>query len=468
MSSVNLVLKTSDLQTTNLEKVIASNTPVYRNIDPPTIETVLTSTYSLRCVAYDSNGIIYVGGNGFIQKYVNNSLIFFAGNGTEGNSPDGGQASNSLIGQVRGISFDSKGNLFFTDFSNSLIRRIDINGVLTTISQTRTPYGLIIDKNDNIYFSSYYDYAIYKIYTTGNITLIAGTYDQRGFSSSQFYGPRQIEFNKNQTFIYVVDFNETIRKVDFNSGFIFTVAGTGNRGISGNGNQATSATLNGAIGVTFDFDDNIFIAEQKTLRKVDLNGIITFISGNYSLSGNSGDGGNIVDATFNYLAGLRTDLQGNILVVDNYNKNIRRIILKEQIEIITLQLPLFWQVNMESLLGNMYNQFDRFKICPQYMAGSTESTKNLVVKLSGLPFQYVYNLGGKNNSTITIGTIKDKSFYSSYSLSPYYNFTRQAMANILIEFYDLENNVKDNTNIDCIFSFNIIGDENFKKIYRLL
>jgi hypothetical protein len=162
---------------------------------------------------------------------------------------------------------------------------------------------------------------------------------------------------------------------------------------------------------------------------------------------------------------------GNILLKFQGGSNSDLTTGIDQIEITPLTpltIPLLWQVNMESLLCNMYNQFDRFKICPQYMSGSTESTKNLVVKLSGLPFQYVYNLGGKNTSTITIGTIKDKSFNSSYSLSPYYSFTRQAMVNILIEFYDLENNVKDNTNINCIFSFNIIGDENFKKIYRLI
>jgi hypothetical protein len=163
---------------------------------------------------------------------------------------------------------------------------------------------------------------------------------------------------------------------------------------------------------------------------------------------------------------------GNILLKFKGGSNSNLTTGIDQIEIIQIPLtllpPLLWQVNMETLLCHLYEKYDRFKICLQYIAGSNDSTKNLVVKLTGLPFQYVYNLGGKNNSTITIGTIKDKSFNSSYSLSPYYSFTRQAMANILIEFYDLENNVKDNTNIDCIFSFNIIGDENFKKIYRLI
>jgi hypothetical protein len=489
MSSVNLVLKTSDLQTTNLEKVIASNTPVYRNIDPPTIETVLTSTYGLRCLAYDSNGFLYVGGNGFIQKYVDNSLIFFAGNGTSGYSGDGGQASNALIGITTDIKFDSNGNLFFCDFNYHVIRRIDINGIITTITGNGTagttqngiqantallnqPHSLIFDQNDNIYFSSYGNKVINKIDTTGIITTIAGTSATSGFTSNTFSTPTQLDFDKNENYLFVADrFNNAIRKVDLNSGVITTVAGNGNNGSSGDGSQATSALLSAPVAVAIDLDGNIIIGEYRKVRKVDLNGVITTIAG----TGNSGNtDGKAIDATIGQVYKLLINSIGNIILADLGNNSIRKIIIKEQIQIITLQQPLLWPVNLESLLCHMYDEYDKFQICLQYVAGNVSTTRpqNLNILLSGLPFTLEYKFNSNNRSTITLANIKidTDTFYQQYSLLQYHTFTSQAIANILINITNMDNDIINETFFNSlIFSFNIIGDPNCKKkISRLL
>jgi hypothetical protein len=311
---------------------------------PLIISTILTDTQygGFNCLGYDSNGILYLGSSGIIQKYVNNTLISVIGNRTSGNSGDGGQGSNALIGNIFSIKFDSKGNLFFTDNQNHVIRKMDLNGIITTIAGTGTsgtttngiqantallnqPRSLIFDQNDNMYFSSYGNKVINKIDTTGIITTIAGTSGTSGFTSTTFSTPTQLAFDKNESFLFVADrFNNAIRKVDINSGAITTVAGNGSNGSSGDGSQATSAVLSAPVAMLIDLEGNIIIGEFRKVRKVDLNGIITTIAGTGN-GGNTGDGGNAIDATFGQVYNLAFDSIGNIILADLGNKSVRKI-----------------------------------------------------------------------------------------------------------------------------------------------
>ena len=53
--------------------------------------------------------------------------------------------------------------------------------------------------------------------------------------------------------VYIVDqYNQRIRKVTASTGIITTIAGTGSASFSGDGGDATSATLNNPVGVALD------------------------------------------------------------------------------------------------------------------------------------------------------------------------------------------------------------------------
>ena len=53
--------------------------------------------------------------------------------------------------------------------------------------------------------------------------------------------------------MYVADeYNSCIRKITVSTGLISTIAGTGTAGYSGDGGDATSATLNNATGIALD------------------------------------------------------------------------------------------------------------------------------------------------------------------------------------------------------------------------
>jgi hypothetical protein len=118
-----------------------------------------------------------------------------AGVGTQGPLGDGGLATAAYLSNPGGVSFDSFGNLYITDIGNSRIRKVDATtGIITTIAGTGIPgntgdgglataakvsfvpqgTGIALDGAGNIYFTNYPDTLRKVDATTGIITTIAG------------------------------------------------------------------------------------------------------------------------------------------------------------------------------------------------------------------------------------------------------------------------------------------------------
>ena len=90
----------------------------------------------------------------------------------------------------------------------------------------------------------------------------------------------------NDGFLYLNDnYNNLIRKINTNTNTIYTVAGNGISGFSGDGGSAISASLNGVISFVLDSLGNIFLCDtyNHRIRRVDdKTGIIKTIAGNGS------------------------------------------------------------------------------------------------------------------------------------------------------------------------------------------
>jgi len=130
--------------------------------------------------------------------------------------------------------------------------------------------------------------------------------------------------------LYICDMaNHVIRKVAAN-GAISTVAGTGNRGSSGDGGPALKAELNEPYEIRFDRAGNMFFVEMQNhlVRRVDAKAqIISTVAGT-GQPGFSGDGGLAAKATFRQPHSIQFDSKGDLYICDIGNHRVRRVEMK--------------------------------------------------------------------------------------------------------------------------------------------
>ena len=247
-------------------------------------------------VALDASGNLFIADvdNGCIRKVDNNGIITtVAGGGHYGLGDGGAATSASLIGPS-GVAVDASGNLFIADRWNYRIREVDPDGIITTVA--------------------------------GN-----GSYGYSGdggqATSASLAGPSGVAVDASGNLFIADTYNNVIRKVD-NNGIITTVAGNGINGYSGDGGQATSASLVQPSGVAVDASGDLFIADtwNNRIREVNPDGIITTVAGNGSFN-YSGDGGQATSASLAGPSGVAVDASGNLFIADMGNFRIREVLL---------------------------------------------------------------------------------------------------------------------------------------------
>lgn len=278
----------------------------------------------------------------------------YAGTGNQDYNGENIAAVKANMGKIPGAVIDADGNLIYADAGNNRIRKIAADGKVTTIAGTgRTGYtpdgakateaaiaqpsGLAIDKEGNIYFSEYLNACVRKINKDGTLTTVAGTATAGYFGNTglatraQLQGPLGIAFDKAGN-LYIADAdNNCVRKVD-KAGIITLYAGnakghgTGLGGYSGDGGKATAAQINQPGGLVFDEEGNLYIADcfNHCIRKVTAGGIISTIAGT-GQAGFGGDGEIARKAMLNFPDGLAAGKDGSIYVSDHGNNRIRII-----------------------------------------------------------------------------------------------------------------------------------------------
>ena len=242
-------------------------------------------------VACDAHNNVYISDHSDRIRKINavtGIVTTIAGTGLPAFTGDGGPATAAAIYAPEGIVFDLEGNLYFCDHSNARIRKIDTNGIITTIAGTGitghsgdggpallaeiSAWGLAIDNFGDLYFS--YGAYVRKIdMSTGIISTVAGygavVYNGEGIpATSAGIGPIKVAFDVNNR-MYITDaFNHRIRMVD-NNGLIYTVAGIGTQGFAGDGGPATAAQFYSPHGIEY-FCGNIYVADvqNKRVRKI--------------------------------------------------------------------------------------------------------------------------------------------------------------------------------------------------------
>ena len=300
-------------------------------------------------VVADNAGNFYLSDNEFrVRKVDQNGIIStLAGNGGYGYSGDNGPANEARIALPLDIDIDNNGNVYIAT-ADRRVRKVDTNGIITTVAGNGTygysgdnllatetgisPTAIATDNFGNLFIADRSGSQIRKVDTNGVITTIAGngTY---GFSGDN--GPAidasisevsaGIAVDNVGNLFFADTFNYRIRKIDTN-GIITTVAGNGTYGYSGENIPAIESNLSGPSGLALDEVGNLFFAETwgHRIRKVDTSGIITTVSGTGSY-GYSGDNGPPSGAMLYYPENIDVDSAGNLFIADKYNHRIRKV-----------------------------------------------------------------------------------------------------------------------------------------------
>jgi DNA-binding beta-propeller fold protein YncE len=274
-------------------------------------------------------------------------LVLVAGGGS---GPDGTAAAQAKLRTPFGVDFDHSGNLYLVEFTGYRVRKIELQGILTTIAGTGEKgdagdggpalkaqfngmHSLAVTPAGDILVADTWNHRVRKIDArTGLITTIAGT-GEKGFSGdggpavkARFGGIYCLALDAKGERLYLADLdNRRIRMVDLGSGVVRTVAGNGKRGVPDDGADARSAPLVDPRAVAVDAQGNVYILERSgnALRVVDAAGKIRTVVGT-GQKGAAGDGGPARQATLNGPKHLCIDRDGNVIIADTENHLIRK------------------------------------------------------------------------------------------------------------------------------------------------
>ncbi|MBL0266473.1 MAG: hypothetical protein IPQ05_22080 [Leptospiraceae bacterium] len=270
-------------------------------------------------------GLVAIVNSTKAQSYV---VSTFAGSGEIGSVDGTGIAAS--FNYPAGIALDSNGNLYLTDiYYNHKIRKITFDGIVTTlagsgskgsidgignIASFNSPGGIVVDKSGNVYVADTFNSKIRKITLEGVVSTLAGS-GVEGFADgvggvATFFRPLGVIVDGSGT-VYVADtYNNKIRKIAM-SGVVTTLAGSGASGATDG--TGIAATLNSPQCIAMDSNGIIYVGDygNHKVRKINSNGVVTTFAG-------SAD-------NYLYPLGIAIDSSGSIYIAEFPTLTIRKI-----------------------------------------------------------------------------------------------------------------------------------------------
>lgn len=259
------------------------------------IETAFSAPHEIR---WDDEGSLYVveRDSHTVRRIAGRTglVTTLAGDGKAGYSGDGKPAVLARLNQPHSIAFDSRGNLLICDIGNSRLRIVSREtGIISTLSGTGEREA---------------------------------TPDSGPLEGTALLGPRSIDTDRDGNAYLVLREGNAVFQLDLEGNRLRRIAGTGEKGFTGDGGSALEATFNGPKGIAYSYSDNslyIVDTENHVVRRMSLStGLIDTVLGN----GERGDGpdGNALQCKLNRPHGVCVE-NGVVYVTDSESHRIRAI-----------------------------------------------------------------------------------------------------------------------------------------------
>ena len=326
--------------------------PGYSGDGGPATNAQLNNPYG---IARGTDGSLYICDmeNHVVRKVTRDGIIStVAGTGKRGYSGDGGLATRAELNEPYEVRFDKEGNIFFVEMRNGVVRRIDAKTkIISTVAGTgkagfsgdggaatsatlNQPHSIQFDPRGDLFICDIGNHRIRKVdLKTKIISTFAGngeraaTPDGAKISGTPLNGPRAIDFDKDGNLWLALREGNAVYKFDLKAGTIDHVAGTGQKGFTGNGGPAKRAALSGPKGLSIAPNGNVYLTdtESHSIRMIDVKrGTIELIAG----TGERGNGpeADPLKCKMSRPHGIFVDSDGKIFVGDSESHRVRVIL----------------------------------------------------------------------------------------------------------------------------------------------
>ncbi len=315
--------------------------------------SALDATFAeVKGVATDSSGNLYVADDGSRRiraiDVQSDIVTTIAGNGTDVPAGDGGPATGAAV-LPSDVAIDGTGAALFSDSFHHSIRRVPGTDLISTIAggngpgfsgddgaavsaQLQHPTGLALDAGGATYVADFSNHRIRRVALDGSITTVAGN-GTAGFSgdgdaatAASLNSPTDIAFDESGN-MFIADMrNHRIRRVDAVTHVISTFAGSGPGNPLGDGGSALAAGFEDPTGVAIDVAGRLVIADSShhRIRLIDGQGLVHTIAGD-GARGYRGDGGPGSAARLLNPLRVYALADGRILVADRFNAVVREL-----------------------------------------------------------------------------------------------------------------------------------------------
>jgi DNA-binding CsgD family transcriptional regulator/sugar lactone lactonase YvrE len=143
----------------------------YRGEAGSAVDAVLHAPGGL---AFDGEGNLYIADtlnqrvrrvdvNGQIQTVAGTGVAGYLGDGRPAIYAELNLATNPLEGIGQGLGVNSQGDVFIADALNHRVRRLDLAGTISTVTQLKTPLGIAVDAGGVIYIADADDNRVLRI-----------------------------------------------------------------------------------------------------------------------------------------------------------------------------------------------------------------------------------------------------------------------------------------------------------------